>query len=1285
MGASRGLTAERRRRAGILRFWRAVEYFSPPKVDPVNAKNRMFPVGANRPLPWEPGASPSQERISSKLTWQHTVYAGVFSIAKVRDVLLEAFRAPEIEQDFDGRVNGDSALLSFTVNAEGLLIKESVTLSSCAWAVGQTLVLGPHDDRWLNGFDEESTQLLQSLLDLGDGKIEVERRPAPDPEAPSSPLGPVAGLMSRLAVTAAKSGLGVAATAVGTALGPGMGTVAARLVEDVGGELVDSVATRLSGQGADAEDTADGEPETNEAEPADQREGPPPEVGTKVLDVYDLAAVTRWVAEQLGVAEALTPNAIRVKSYLVSAKHADESVGEIFLNSFYADDLKRVADVLEAGQAGTALLDYLRSEAELDAVPRSDVRRAPETVLRHVQPSSMPLGRWPADNDKPLVLSQQFAVSRIVETLGGDDGRGVFAVNGPPGTGKTTMLRDLIAAVVVSRAERLATLSGPEDAFARNPLFWRTEENAGKQYPRTIHPLIPALTGFEMVIASSNNGAVENVTLEVPGAHAIGDTWKPHADYLSGPAGILLDGDAWGAIAARLGRRSNRSDFVQRFWWGEAPKAADSRQETARTVTPPALGLQKMLQLQIDHVAASSGSAETSAPGTSGTAGTAQEPPLGREIWDDAVRRFTRARSKVHELAAERQAIADLAARMAGPDALLDEMLARESDAYAVLLRLGEEMQRAEAALAHSWAEQARRQAATSAARTRLDLAEAAARDGVERVREKEAALHTHGASRPGLMKRVFAREAVRRWESGRAPFVEALEAADARLATLESARAATRTELHSTQVRLDEALIAVRRGEAKVALCEQLRDRHVAAAADVGRQVDRRRREREAEQRRLAIAREQWGASVPGPEWQADPDDREAMEIRELSAPWMDPEFAEARAELFLAALDLHRALLATAPDRMRKNLQAAMDVVKGQAPADLPAKTVLAAWQMLFLVVPVVSTTFASMGRMFDRLGSEALGWLFVDEAGQAAPQEVVGALWRSRRAVVVGDPLQLEPVITLPWTGQRRLAAHYSVDRRWAPAASSVQTLADQLNPYGTWLGKEDGEHVWLGSPLRVHRRCDRLMFDVSNKIAYDGMMVYGVTRNQDAFTLVQWSTWLDVDSLPGEDKWNPQEGKALEESLNLIRRRISAALEGEQPDGVDQQFPQGTAGDDIAKELARRLNESVFVISPFRDVVSGIGKVAAKHLNSRRYGTVHTTQGKEADIVILVLGTSSAQVGSRNWASQKPNLLNVAVTRARRRLIVIGDVADWSRHQYFKDLANHDQIHTWTAPR
>ncbi|WP_280369375.1 AAA domain-containing protein [Nocardia wallacei] len=111
------------------------------------------------------------------------------------------------------------------------------------------------------------------------------------------------------------------------------------------------------------------------------------------------------------------------------------------------------------------------------------------------------------------------------------------------------------------------------------------------------------------------------------------------------------------------------------------------------------------------------------------------------------------------------------------------------------------------------------------------------------------------------------------------------------------------------------------------------------------------------------------------------------------------------------------------------------------------------------------------------------------------------------------------------------------------------------------------------------------------------------------------------------------------------------------------------------DPLEAELRDRMARAVFVITPFREVKSGLLRVAKDRLPYSRLGTVHTTQGKEADIVILVLGTQDSQNGSRDWASTSPNLLNVAVSRARRRLIVIGNFEAWSKHRFFSDLAGH----------
>jgi superfamily I DNA and/or RNA helicase len=62
-----------------------------------------------------------------------------------------------------------------------------------------------------------------------------------------------------------------------------------------------------------------------------------------------------------------------------------------------------------------------------------------------------------------------------------------------------------------------------------------------------------------------------------------------------------------------------------------------------------------------------------------------------------------------------------------------------------------------------------------------------------------------------------------------------------------------------------------------------------------------------------------------------------------------------------------------------------------------------------------------------------------------------------------------------------------------------------------------------------------------------------------------------------------------------------------------------------------------------------------------------------QGKEADVVILALGTHPDRPWARNWAAETPNLLNVAVSRARRRLYVVGNREAWRTMKYFSILA------------
>ncbi len=321
---------------------------------------------------------------------------------------------------------------------------------------------------------------------------------------------------------------------------------------------------------------------------------------------------------------------------------------------------------------------------------------------------------------------------------------------------------------------------------------------------------------------------------------------------------------------------------------------------------------------------------------------------------------------------------------------------------------------------------------------------------------------------------------------------------------------------------------------------------------------------------------------------------------------------------------------------------------------------------WQTLFMIVPVISTTFASIGRMFHGVKNEELGWLMIDEAGQAPPQQAVGAIWRAKRVLVVGDPLQIEPVFTTPQPLVERLCLDVLQEhaKDWNPGMLSVQQVADRVNSWGCELHVMN-RSIWIGIPLWVHRRCIEPMFSLSNKMAYDNRMIHGV----------------DTD-------------KIVSQSINNVIHNHWLASTGDQG---EKQY-RDSHGNDFLILLDRLLAEnvqlnSIYVITPFKAVKTGILqlveqrsiKVWRQHTplikqqeindwKSKCIGTVHTFQGKENDIVIFVLGCDENSDGGAKWAASKPNLLNVALTRAKKNIFVIGNPNVWHGLPWFQDLAN-----------
>ncbi len=189
------------------------------------------------------------------------------------------------------------------------------------------------------------------------------------------------------------------------------------------------------------------------------------------------------------------------------------------LNSFFIQDIESAIDSIKSGHVNRSLKEFLSPLAEKDKV---DLQTASglRVILETLHPARLNRGRWFADTNQPMTLMQQFAINSILHHS--SKANSLFSVNGPPGTGKTTLLKDIFADLIVRRARVLAALSKPRDAF------FPQKRNIGfiGHQSRTIFVLKPELTGFEMVVASSNNAAVENISADLPKMEKLGLNWR---------------------------------------------------------------------------------------------------------------------------------------------------------------------------------------------------------------------------------------------------------------------------------------------------------------------------------------------------------------------------------------------------------------------------------------------------------------------------------------------------------------------------------------------------------------------------------------------------------------------------------------------------------------------------------------------------------------------------------------------------------------------------------------
>ena len=843
------------------------------------------------------------------------------------------------------------------------------------------------------------------------------------------------------------------------------------------------------------------------------------------------------------------------------------------LNSFYLDDLEQIIRALRGGKLPASLAAYLTplaQDARIDLYS-ADGRQALAAMLN---PANMNRGHWLEDSSYAMSLMQQFAIHGARTGL---QERGIFSDNGPPGTGKTTLLRELFADNIVRRASVLACLDRAADAFIGKVAV----AFEGVRDPITIARLRPELTGFEMVVASSNNAAVENISGDLPKPKQLGKEWA-RTRYLDSVARrVAADGNGanrllaeeetpWGMISCALGNSSNRRRFISNFYDDDWDKSTPRK-------TP---NLQNIRQWLASYQGV----------------GFAQ-----------ASREFRETEHVVEKALAEQAQYASLWQSVGTCSE--QEFLQASVDT----LRAAEvEMESANEALASALAQQ--------------DTLLASKKDLLEE--ERLVAL-----TEPGFFAKLFRTAPARAFK-------------DAVLANAEAQRQTARDI---------SAIKLLLKGELEPR-CERARNSlHFALRGAQSR-------EREWDDSTEMLRRARLRFPTIGSPASLEELDGDALQVQGL---WHEPALARLRSRLFAKALALHEAWLAEVAKKggpgFGGNLLAVSKLLKNKRAYD--QSHIAMVWQSLFMAVPVVSTTFASFSRQFQGMGAESLGWLFIDEAGQAVPQAAVGSIWRAKRTVVVGDPLQIEPVFTVPPRLVHTLSAlsEHTQDGSYAPTAASVQTLADRANRYGALVNAASPHPLWIGSPLRVHRRCVEPMFSLANAIAYEDKMVYGLaerTPPAGSRGLTRGSSrWIDAIGPVSYKQVVPlQLDFVLEVLLKLYRR-----------DGKLPAMYLITPFKAVRNELRARIVDMDW------DRRLGYGKAPTprelRQWASQMVGTVHTFQGKEQSVVMLILGADESTAGAAQWAAGTPNLLNVALTRARHYVYIVGNPLLWGQLPHF----------------
>uniref|UniRef100_A0A1A7X498 DNA replication ATP-dependent helicase/nuclease n=2 Tax=Iconisemion striatum TaxID=60296 RepID=A0A1A7X498_9TELE len=302
------------------------------------------------------------------------------------------------------------------------------------------------------------------------------------------------------------------------------------------------------------------------------------------------------------------------------------------------------------------------------------------------------------------------------------------------------------------------------------------------------------------------------------------------------------------------------------------------------------------------------------------------------------------------------------------------------------------------------------------------------------------------------------------------------------------------------------------------------------------------------------------------------------------------------------------------------------------------------------------VVATT--CMGIKHPIFTRRQFDFCIVDEASQISQPICLGPLFYARRFVLVGDHQQLPPIV------QNHEARTLGMD----------ESLFKRLELHGDAVVQ-----------LNVQYRMNRQIMSLSNSLMYDGRLECGSERTATALlTLplllpVQSELLSFSQSHPELDLSWVQATLLPSNAVCFLDSSLVPALESVEQGGVSNHTEAALVHMLLSLLIKAGCKPGdIGVIAPYRQQLKTISTLLqSPAFTEVEVNTVDRYQGRDKSLIVLSFVRSTAEEGHLGELLKDWRRLNVAITRAKHKLLMVGSVTTLRRYSPVEKLLNHLQ--------